>query len=372
MLEKALIMLENGFHLHCKSFAGAGEYYGEFVFNTAMTGYEEIITDPSYKGQIVTFTYPLIGNYGVTRSNLQSDEIHCEAVVIREISSLASNFESRETLKEFLESHGKIGVCDCDTRALTTQIRTKGAMRGAISTVDLNPESLLKKVLHSADISEVDLYKAVINKEVVTYEATGDKDITVLAVDFGIKQSIIKNLMHYFGKIHLVPFDENFEQNIKQIEFDAVFLSNGPGDPRRVQDFDKYILSFVENKIPLTAICFGHQLIGKAYNLDIIKLPFGHHGGNHPVKNLADGKVYITSQNHNYAISMNGLEQNTDFELTWLHLYDNTVSGIKHKHLPLASVQFHPEAAPGPNEASRVVFNDFYNLIKNKIKNNNG
>ena len=361
--KQALIMLSNGYFEYGETFSGGGTVFGEFVFVTAMSGYEEIITDPSYKGQIIVFTYPLMGNYGITGMDGQSPEIHAEAAVIRELSSVHSNFRSSMGLADYLESRGKTGVEGIDTRALTKQIRTQGAMQGAISTDTHDPVELLKQIELAGSISDVNLYRQVIDNKVTVYDGVQSNNKKILAIDFGIKSNIISDLQQYFSKIYLVPFDDNFAENIKGLEFDGVFLSNGPGDPRIVEKIDKYLNGYFENKIPVIGICFGIQLIGRAAGLDIVKLPFGHHGANHPVQYTESGKVFISSQNHNYAISNDSLDKSGDWQLSWKHLYDGTVSGIRHKHLPICAVQFHPEASPGPNDVNKLVFSDFYKTV---------
>lgn len=365
MRKKALIALENGYYQYAQAFAGEGDLFAEVVFNTSMTGYEEILTDPSYKGQIVVFTYPLIGNYGITNEDFQSSRIQAEGIVVRELSRVYSNFRAKKSLVDFLNEKNTFGIDKLDTRHLTKQLRQKGALKGGITTKDIAPEEFVSLINSSNSISDFDLYKSVINKEVVTIEGDQSQTKSILAIDFGIKQNIIKELQKYYKTIYLVPFDDNFEDNISSLEFDGVFLSNGPGDPRTVEGIEKYIKQFVEQKIPIIAICFGHQLIGKSFGLNIIKLPFGHHGGNHPVKHLRQGNVYITAQNHNYAIDVNSLGQNLDWELTWVNLFDNSVEGMKHKFLPINCVQFHPESSPGPNEANNRVFLDFYETVMN-------
>ncbi len=361
--KESLIMLANGYYERGLAFVGDGTVFGEFVFVTAMSGYEEILTDPSYKGQIIVFTYPLMGNYGITNEDKQSDDIHSEAIVIRENSRTYSNYRARTSLAEFLHSADKIGIERIDTRALTKQIRTQGAMQGAVSTDILNPDELQKQIELAGSISDINLYKQVTGDKVRVYEGTQANDKKLLAIDFGIKRNIIEDLQRYFNKIYLVPFDDNFDKNLSEIDFDGVFISNGPGDPRIVEQVDKYIREFVDNKKPVIGICFGLQLVGRSLGLDIVKLPFGHHGANHPVQYTSSGKVYISSQNHNYAISNESIEQSGDWELVWKHLYDGTVSGIRHKHLPVNAVQFHPEASPGPHDVNELVFSDFYKTV---------
>ncbi len=356
-------MLENGYFQYGEVFAGNGTTFAEFVFNTAMTGYEEILTDPSYKGQVVVFTYPLIGNYGITRQDNQSKKINAEGIIIREASNIVSNFRSVISLSEYLESENVMGMDKVDTRALTKQLRQEGAMKGGFTTENLDSDSFLKDVLASASISDSNLYELVINQDVISYEGTKENNLKLFCIDFGIKSHIIENLKSKFNKIYLVPFNDKFESYLSSIDFDAVFLSNGPGDPRVVTKIENYIKKFIEAKKPVIGICFGHQLIGRAFNLDVIKLKFGHHGGNHPVKFLNDGKVYITAQNHNYAISKESLLADGNWLMTWENLFDNSVEGIKHKHLPISCVQFHPEASPGPNESCKAVFDDFYKTV---------
>ncbi len=361
--KEALIMLANGYYERGFTFSGEGTIYGEFVFVTAMSGYEEVLTDPSYKGQIIVFTYPLIGNYGITKEDGQSEAIHAEAIIIRENSRIYSNHRSRLSLAEFLQDNKKTGIERIDTRSLTKQIRTQGAMQGAISTEILEPGELQGQIELADSISDINLYKKVVGNTIRIIEGTSDNSTKLLAIDFGIKENILSDLQRYFNKIYLVPFDDNFVQNIATIDFDGVFISNGPGDPRIVEKVDKFIREFADNKKPVIGICFGLQLVGRSLGLDIVKLPFGHHGANHPVQYTDNGKVYISSQNHNYAISKESIEQSGDWELTWKHLYDGTVSGIKHKSLAINVVQFHPEASPGPHDVNHLVFSDFYKTV---------
>lgn len=368
-MQKALIALENGYYDFAECFAGNGTIFGEVVFNTAMTGYEEILTDPSYKGQIVNFTYPLIGNYGITQENPQSDSIMAEAVIIRELSNISSNFNSKMSFLDYLNKFGIIGIHKLDNRALTKQIRTSGAIKGGISTEILDPEEFIKAVKNSPSISDKQIYESVIADNVQEFSGSADNQLVVAAIDFGIKKTIISDLLKYFSKVILIPFSNDLDKVLQNIKFDGLFLSNGPGDPRIVKNIS-FINDYASRNIPVTGICFGHQLIGRAFNLDVDKLTFGHHGGNHPVKYISTGNIYISSQNHNYAINMDSVKSDNNWDLTWLHLYDNTVSGISHRTLPVCSVQFHPEASPGPNDVNNIVFNDFYNLIKNNAAKN--
>jgi len=367
-MKKALIMLENGYYDYGYCFSSSGTTYAEFVFNTAMTGYEEIMTDPSYKGQAVLFTYPLVGNYGITTKDFQSKKIHASAMIIREYSKNYSNFRAEKSLADFLESSDIIGVEGVDTRALTKQIRTAGAMKGGISTEILDPEEFIKKIKESESISDTDMYKTVIEDKIEFFDGIKESNINVLAIDFGIKSNIIKDLQKKYHKIFLVPFDDNFEKNIDSLDYQVVFLSNGPGDPRIVKNIDKYLHKFIDEKKSIIGICFGHQLIGQAFGLETFKMPFGHHGGNHPVKYYPDGKVYITSQNHNYAITKESIEASKEWDILWENLFDNTVAGMRHKTLPICCVQYHPEASPGPNESNSRVFEDFYETALKSVQ----
>lgn len=362
-MKKALIALENGYFDYGNCFAGDGTIFAEFVFNTAMTGYEEIVTDPSYKGQVVVFTYPLIGNYGVNNADAQSKLMHAEAVVIRENSNIFSNHLGKISLSDYLISQNKIGIDSLDTRALTKQIRLAGAMKGGLTTENISPKDFLEKVKNSDSISSDDIYKLVIDKEIKAIEGNPNGKFDILAIDFGIKSNIIKDLSRYYKKIYLVPFDNKFEDNVKALDFDGVFLSNGPGDPRIVKEINQYLIQFANAKKPIIGICFGHQLIGQAFGLETYKMPFGHHGGNHPVLYHPTGKVFITSQNHNYALNKESINRNGNWDITWENLFDNTVAGIKHKTLPICSVQYHPEGSPGPNESNMRVFDDFYETV---------
>lgn len=367
-MKKVLIALENGYTDFGLCFAGSGKIFAEFVFNTAMTGYEEILTDPSYKGQAVVFTYPLIGNYGINHNDSQSKRINAEAMIVRENSRIYSNYNAKISLGEFLDSQNKIGIEGVDTRALTRQIREQGAMKGGITTEDISEENFIEQIKNSQSISSGNVYREVILDKVTKYEGNPEGKYNIVAIDFGIKSNIIKDLSRYYKNIFLVPFDDNFESNLNKLEFDGVFLSNGPGDPRIVEKINKYLIQFAENKKPVIGICFGHQLIGQAFGLDTYKMPFGHHGGNHPVLYHPTGKVYITSQNHNYALEKEKLIGNKDWEITWENLFDNTIAGIKHKTLPISSVQYHPEASPGPNESNKRVFDDFFDVIDSANK----
>jgi len=363
-MKEALLVLENGYSEVGEAFAGEGTVFAEFVFNTSMTGYEKIISDPSYKEQAIVFTYPLIGNYGINKNFFESDRVQASAVIIREYNEFYSNYSAKTSLKKVInKENGVIGLTDIDTRELTLNIRNYGTIKGAISTEYSDVATLLKMVKDSPPIEKKNPVKAVVNNEVSYFSGDLSKKHTLLIIDFGIKKSIIETLKKYFRKLILFPYSEDINRRIFEMRFDAVFFSNGPGDPRILQGIDELTKGLVTKKIPIVGICLGHQLVGRAFNLEILKLNFGHHGGNHPVKNLENGKVYITAQNHNYAISRESLEKSKEFLLTWLNLYDYTVEGMKHKELPIYTVQFHPEAAPGPSDAKELVFKEMFEVI---------
>ena len=363
-MKNALLVLENGYSEAGKVFAGEGTVFAEFIFNTSMSGYEKIISDPSYKEQVIVFTYPLIGNYGVNEEFFESDNIHASAIVVREYNDFYSHYAAKKTLKELLVENNILGLTSVDTRELTLNIRKYGAIKGAISTEYMNKEKLLDMVRKSPSIEKKNPVLSVVKKDVVRLKGSDENSLTLLILDFGIKKSIIENLRRYFGEIILFPYSPDFIKKLQSHQYDAVFLSNGPGDPRIIKDVDNFALKTIEKRVPIIGICFGHQLIGKAFGMEIIKLPFGHHGGNHPVKNTLTNKVYITAQNHNYAISKKSVEDSKEFYMNWVNLYDGTVEGIVHKELPIYTVQFHPEAAPGPNDPKELVFEEMFEIVR--------
>lgn len=377
---KALLALEDGRTFACRSFTGPGEAWGEVVFNTSMTGYQEIITDPSYRGQMVTMTYPLIGNYGVNYDDIESDRIQVSAFLIKEYQEYPSNFRSTGTLRDYLGKEGVLGIEGFDTRALTRHIRDAGAMRGYISTSDLNPYSLVKKAKSIPGMVGLDLAKGVTTgrpyswSEGKVYRSgmePGDlnrsvwenknKKLSVVAFDFGIKYNILRCLENAGCEIIVVPASTGAAV-IREMEPDGIFLSNGPGDPEPVTYATDTIRALLEYK-PIFGICLGHQLLGLALGGKTYKLKFGHRGANQPVKNLLTGKVEITSQNHGFVVDLESLNPE-DAETTHINLNDNTLEGFRHRKLPLFAVQYHPEASPGPHD-SRYLFNEFVRLMKN-------
>jgi carbamoyl-phosphate synthase small subunit len=344
---KVVLILEDGTAYYGRAFAGKGEIYGEVVFNTSMTGYQEILTDPSYKGQILTMTYPLIGNYGINSEDLESNGIQVEAFIVKEYDPAPSNWRSRKTLSDYLNQSGKIGIEGIDTRALTRHIRQKGAMKGVISTDDLDPESLIKKVVNS---------KGLLGR----WSQAKNLKFHVVAFDFGIKFNIIKSLVSRGCNVTIVPAHSKIEE-INALKPDGILLSNGPGDPEPI----KYAIHTIQNlaeQYPIFGICLGHQLLGLAFGGKSFKLKFGHRGANHPVKNLVTGKVEITTQNHGFCLDIESITD-PDIEITHINLNDQTLEGMKHKYLPIFSVQYHPEASPGPHD-SNYLFDDFIKIMK--------
>ncbi|MBU1569610.1 MAG: glutamine-hydrolyzing carbamoyl-phosphate synthase small subunit [Proteobacteria bacterium] len=377
---KALLALEDGRTFACRSFTGAGEAWGEVVFNTSMTGYQEIITDPSYRGQMVAMTYPLIGNYGVNYDDVESDRIQVSAFLIKEYQEYPSNFRATGTLRDYLKQGGILGVEGLDTRALTRHIRDKGAMRAYISTSDLNPSSLVEKAKGLPSMVGLDLARGVTTDKPYFWSEgkispcslkTGkskssvwrekNKKFHVVAFDFGIKYNILRCLENAGCEIIVVPASAD-AATVRAIEPDGIFLSNGPGDPEPVTYAVETIRALLEYK-PIFGICLGHQLLGLALGGRTYKLKFGHRGANQPVKNLLTGKVEITSQNHGFVVDIESLSAE-EIETTHINLNDNTLEGFRHRKLPLFAVQYHPEASPGPHD-SRYLFNEFVRLMEN-------
>jgi carbamoyl-phosphate synthase small subunit len=364
--QQALLVLEDGSVYRGLAFAGEGEVFGEVVFNTGMTGYQEILTDPSYKGQIVTMTYPLIGNTGINTEDMESDNLHLEGFIVREYQDYASNWRSQQDLKSFLESHGKLGVEGIDTRALTRRIRITGAMRGVLSTETDDVEALLGRVRAYPGLVGRDLVKEVSCRAPYRWKGGARQQMPsgkperrrVVVLDCGVKFNILRNLERRGCEILVLPAASTGEE-IMALRPDGVLLSNGPGDPAALP----YIVEAVRallGKVPLFGICLGHQVLGQAVGGRTAKLKFGHHGINQPTKNLRSGRVEITSQNHGFVVlpeSLSG-ERETVHE----NLNDRTSEGIAYPTLSAFSVQYHPEAAPGPHDAE-YLFDEFIHAI---------
>lgn len=360
LAKKAILVLEDGRSFRGASFGAEGESLGEIVFNTSMSGYQEILTDPSYAGQIVCMTYPLIGNYGVNEEDTESRRPWVEGFVVREASRIASNWRSTETLDSYLKRHKIVGIEHIDTRALVRHIRDKGAMRSAISTVDLDEKSLLEKVLASPEMANRELASSVTTEESFVYPAEMEEKFHVVAYDFGVKTNSLREFAKFGCKITVVPAETSADE-VLAMKPDGIFLSNGPGDPASMKVVVDEIKKLTENNVPMFGICLGHQILGQVFGGKTYKLKFGHRGGNQPIMDLTTGKVEIASHNHGFAVEANSLPKTV--EVTHINLNDKTVAGLQHKTLPIFSVQYHPESAPGPHD-SEYLFKRFIELME--------
>lgn len=359
---KAVLALEDGTIFQGRSFGAEGETTGEVVFNTSLTGYQEIITDPSYKGQLVTMTYPLIGNYGINSEDVESITPQVEGFIVRENAKRASNFRSEESLSDYLQKHGIIAIENIDTRMLTRRLRIKGALKGIISTLDFDEKSLIQKAKTCRGVEGVDMVKEVTCKEPYLWQDQREGEFHIVAYDFGVKFNILRNFERLNCKVTVVPADMK-AKDVLGLNPDGIFLSNGPADPAAVTYAIENVKALIGKK-PIFGICLGHQILGLALGAQTYKLKFGHHGGNQPVMDLKSRKVAITSQNHGFAIEDKTLP--AEVEMTHLNLNDETCEGMRHKRLPVFSVQYHPEAAPGPHDAN-YLFKEFIECLKEKI-----
>ncbi|MFP4457212.1 MAG: glutamine-hydrolyzing carbamoyl-phosphate synthase small subunit [Clostridia bacterium] len=357
-MKKARLVLEDGSIFYGESFGYRGETFGEVVFATGMTGYQEMITDPSFRGQIVTLTYPLIGNYGSILNDVESSSPHIKGLVVKEICHNYSNFRADFSLAEYLQKNEIVAISGIDTRELTIKIRDKGSMRGLIAVNDLSDEKLIEKI-SQYNYSTENLVNEVTTE---TIYKQGIGDIKVGLIDCGSKRNIIRSLVKRNCEVVVMPASSTYESVIDQ-NLDAVVFSNGPGDPvdiPQVVDLAKKLIGAT----PVFGICLGHQVIALACGAKTYKMKFGHRGGNHPVKDLRNNEICVTAQNHGYAVDKESLE-NTDLEITHINLTDDSVEGIRHKKHNVFSVQYHPEASPGPLD-SQYIFDDFIKLIKER------
>jgi carbamoyl-phosphate synthase small subunit len=360
--KRAVLALEDGRCFTGVSFGAQGSAVGELVFNTCIIGYQEILTDPSYAGQIITLTYPEIGNYGTNDEDLESKKIHARGLVVKHLSRNFSSWRGRRSLHDFLVAHDVVGIADVDTRAITRHIRDKGAMRCAISTEPKSNEDLVQLAASSAMMIGADFTQEVTSS--APYRI-GDGKYTVAVMDFGIKSNILNQLKSRDLTLDVYP-SYTKAKDILAKKPDAVFLSNGPGDPAACQDIIVQLKELMASDLPIFGICLGHQLLALALGAKTYKLKFGHRGGNQPVKDLLTGKVEITCQNHGFAVDAASMPDS--MALTHINLNDNSVEGFTHRALPIFGVQYHPEASPGPHD-SNYLFERFFDWIQaSKVK----
>ncbi|MCF8010840.1 MAG: glutamine-hydrolyzing carbamoyl-phosphate synthase small subunit [Clostridiales bacterium] len=354
---KALLALEDGTVFEGQAFGAEGDQCGEAVFNTGMTGYQEVLTDPSYCGQIVVMTYPLVGNYGINREDYEADRSFIRGFVVREKSDYPSNWRATYRLSDFLAKQGIIGIAGIDTRALTRHLRDHGTMRAAIKTNTNNKEKVIEKARACPDYSTQNWVPEVTCRESFTVSGEGPR---VVLMDFGSKLNIIRRFSQRGCEVVVVPASTD-ASDILELEPAGVMLSNGPGDPENVPYAVETVKELISRRAPVFGICLGHQVIAQALGAKTYKMKFGHRGANHPVKDLQNEKVYISSHNHGFSVDENSLA-GLDVSVTHINLNDNTVEGLKHNSLPVFSVQYHPEGAPGPQE-SDYLFDSFMKMM---------
>jgi carbamoyl-phosphate synthase small subunit len=372
--QKAILALEDGAVFEGRSFGFSGEKTGEVVFNTSMTGYQEILTDPSYKGQIVIMTYPLIGNYGINQEDIESQEPRVEGFIVKENSSIFSNWRGDKSLSDYLISHRIMGVEGMDTRAITKHIRQAGAMKAVLSTDDLDRDRLIEKAKASPGLIGRDLVKEVTCAKPFPWTSGNDPQFSchplppstfpfrpkVVALDYGVKYNILRSLYDRNCEVTVLPASSSAE-SILSFHPDGILLSNGPGDPEGVPYAIETVRQLIGKK-PIFGICLGHQLLGLALGGRTFKLKFGHRGANQPVKDLKTGKVMITSQNHGFCVDPNSLDP-AEVEFTQINLNDQTLEGMRHKRFPIFSAQYHPEASPGPHDTQNL-FAEFVKMME--------
>jgi len=363
-MKEAILYLQDGTSFRGRTLKETGETSGEAVFNTAMTGYQEVLTDPSYTGQIVVMTYPLIGNYGVNDKDVESDRIHVKGFVVKEFCRRPSNWRAKASLIDYLNDNKIMAMEGVDTRALTRHLRISGAMKAIISTEDFDPKSLAKKLDAMPSMEGMDFVKDVSTLKKYVWKPQGPRLYKIAAIDCGIKFNILRILSSLGCEVHVFPATAKPEE-IMKIKPDGIFLSNGPGDPAVVT----YVIDTVKEllgKTPIFGICLGNQILGLALGGKTYKLKFGHHGANHPVKDFEGNRIAVTSQNHGFCVDAKSLDMG-EVEVIHVNLNDQSIEGIRHKNFPAFAIQYHPESSPGPHDA-KYLFNRFIEMI-DKHKN---
>ena len=361
----AVLVLEDGATFRGEGFGAGGTAFGEVVFNTALSGYQEVVTDPSYRRQLVTMTYPHQGNYGVNAADAESKAVQAAGLIVREVSRIPSNYRSEGTLSDYLAAAGVVGISEVDTRRLTRHIRSAGAMRAAVSTDVLDADALAEQVRSSPSMNGADLATEVTTATSYEMPADGTARFRVVAYDYGVKRNILRLLNGVGCDVTVVPAAISAEE-VLALEPDGVFLSNGPGDPAAVKPAINAITQLLQHDTPVFGICLGHQLLARAVGASTYKMTFGHRGANQPVRNLATGAVEVTSHNHGFAVDADSLPSHGPFGAvtqTHVNLNDGVNEGLRCSDVPAFSVQYHPEAAPGPHDA-RYLFDDFITLME--------
>ncbi len=360
----AYLLLEDGRRFSGRSLGERGTAIGEVVFNTSMTGYQEVLTDPSYAGQLVTMTYPLVGNYGVCDEDVESTGPQVAGFVVREAARAPSSWRGSETLGDYLSRHGVVGLEDVDTRALTLHIRDRGAMRGAVAPASTPRDRLLERILASPRMEGLDLARAASTEETYVVPAAGPERHHVATLDLGVKASSLRLLAERGCRVTVLAATAA-ARDVLALDPDGLFLSNGPGDPAAVARVAATVRDVAARGVPVFGICLGHQLIARAFGGSTFKLPFGHRGSNHPVRNRRDGTVEITAQNHGFAVRGGAGDEvpgAPELRVTHTNLYDGTVAGIAHRRWPVLAVQYHPEAGPGPHDGN-YLFDEFVSMM---------
>lgn len=361
---RSLLVLEDGTTFEGRAIGASGTALGEVVFSTSMTGYQEMLSDPSYAGQLLTLTYPLIGNYGVTEADFESRGVQVSGFIVKQLCEVPSNWRSGEDLQSFLSRHGVVGIQGIDTRALTRRLRETGVMMGIV-TSELDRDAALQRLQQEPDYDAINFVRRVSTPEPYVWDPTTQREdgrvLEVSLIDCGVKYNILRSLAGFGVRTTVFPCGAGPEEILERRP-DGVAFSPGPGDPKHLADVVETARKLMKSGKPLFGICLGNQIVGRAFGADTFKLRFGHRGGNHPVKDVATGRVYITSQNHGYAVDPAGLEK-SGLEVSHVNLNDGTVEGLRHRELPVFTIQYHPEANPGPHD-SAYLFDRFVEAME--------